>query len=94
MADLISQKISDKTGIPHLVQLLSEQLSSTELSSLLMEVYHQKSMHIPAPRLLQQYRQNIYVKPADTDMISLLEKELQLLRYLKNRAMIRWNYRR
>lgn len=86
MADLISQKISDKTGIPHLVELLSEQLSSTELSSLLMEVYHQKSMHIPAPTLLQQYRDNIYVKPADTDMIVLLEKELQLLRYLKEQG--------
>jgi hypothetical protein len=86
MADLISQKISNKTGIPDLVQLLSEQLSSAELSSLLLEVYHQKSMHIPAPQLLQQYRNNIYVKPADTDMITLLEKELQLLRYLKEQG--------
>ncbi|HEY9258941.1 hypothetical protein [Chitinophaga sp.] len=86
MADLISQKISDKAGIPHLVQLLSEQLSSAELSSLLLEVYHQKSMHTSAPALLQQYRHNIYVKPADTDMIVLLEKELQLLRYLKEQG--------
>jgi len=86
MADLISQKISEKAGIPHLVQLLSEQLSSAELTSLLLEVYHQKSVQLPATALLQQYRENIYVKPADTDMITLLEKELELLRYLKEKG--------
>lgn len=83
MEDFISKKTDRKTGIPNLVQLLRGQISSSELSSLLLEVYQQKSEDIQPAALLQQYRQNIYVQPADTDMIDMLEKELQLLRFLR-----------
>lgn len=86
MADLISQKISKKTGIPHLVQLLSEQLNGSELSSLLMEVYYQQSLRTSPANLLQPYSTNIYTQPSDTDMILLLEKELQLLRFLQQQG--------
>lgn len=83
MEDFISKKTAQKTGIPDLVELLRKQLSSSELSSLLLEVYQRKSEDLRAAALLQQYRQNIYVQPADTDMIETLEKELQLLRFLR-----------
>lgn len=83
MEDFISKKTAQKTGIPDLVEVLREQLSSSELSSLLLEVYQRKSEDLHAATLLQQYRQNIYVQPADTDMIEVLEKELQLLRFLR-----------
>ncbi|WP_142687290.1 hypothetical protein [Chitinophaga polysaccharea] len=83
MEDFISKKTARKTGIPDLVEVLRKQLSSSELSSLLLEVYQRKSEDLHAAALLQQYRQNIYVQPADTDMIEMLEKELQLLRFLR-----------
>lgn len=83
MTDLIAKKISEKAGIPQLLQVLSTQLSSSDLSSLLLEVYQQKAGQVRADTLLQQYRQNIFAQPATTDMVQVLEKELQVLRYLQ-----------
>jgi hypothetical protein len=82
MADFISNKLFKKTGITNLPELLSNEITSAELSSLLLEVYHRRSKHIDPAALLRHYQENIYVQPADTDMITSLEKELQILRYL------------
>jgi hypothetical protein len=79
-ADII-RKIEEKTGIPGIVEMLSEKLSGAELSSLLMEVYAGKAKKITPPLLLRQYRQNRFAHPAGTDMTGLLEKELLLLKH-------------
>jgi hypothetical protein len=84
MADFISEKLFKKTGIANLPQILSTQISSAELSSLLLDVYHRKSQDITPSHLLRHYKENSYVQPADTDMIALLEKELLLLQYLRS----------
>ncbi len=83
MSEHIAQKISERTGVPDMVQLLSAMLSSSELSSLLLEVYRQRSLHITPAALLQQYRNSRFVQPAETDMVSSLEKELQVLKLLQ-----------
>jgi len=83
MTDLIARKISEKAGFPDLVSLLGEQLNGSELSSLLLEVYEQRAARTAAGQLLQQYRNNPLVQPADTDMTGMLEKELEVLRYLQ-----------
>nr|WP_295863668.1 hypothetical protein [uncultured Chitinophaga sp.] len=81
MTDHIAQKISDKTGMPGLLEALGA-LSGSDLSSLLMEVYRLRAERLSAGTLLQQYQRNAFAQPADTDMVLMLEKELEILRYL------------
>jgi hypothetical protein len=80
MKDDIIRKIEEKTGIPDMVETLAGKLSGSAFNSLLMEVYARKAKKITPPALLQQYRKNRFVHPADTDMIGLLEKELEVLK--------------
>jgi hypothetical protein len=79
----IADRISEKSGVPHLVELLADGVTGAELNSLLLAVYDRKVRHLRAPALLQQYRKNRFVQPSDLDMIGLLEQELQTLRYWK-----------
>lgn len=82
MIDLIAKKISEKIGVPNMVDLLTS-ISSSDLSSLLIEVYQQRSVGLSVGSLLQQYQQNSFAQPADTEMLLMLEKELEILRYLQ-----------
>jgi hypothetical protein len=85
MSEPITERISRKTGVPGLVRLLAEQLSGTELSSLLLEVFHERVGRMTPQGLLQQYQANRFVQPSELDMIGVLEMELKALQYLKCR---------
>lgn len=83
MEDKIVRHIGDRLGIPHLVELLAEGLTGSELNSLLLAVYEKRVEGIRPARLLQQYRANRFVHPSDLDMIPMLEWGLGALRHLK-----------
>jgi hypothetical protein len=83
MKDPIIEKIAEKTGIPHIVDLLASRLSGSELNSLLLEVFEKRRKDISPALLLQQYQVNRFVQPAGTDMIELLTRELTTLQFLK-----------
>lgn len=82
MTDHIAQKIAEKAGVPDMPEALRS-LSGSDLSSLLMEVFRLRAEQTPAGSLLQQYQRNAFAQPADTDMVLMLEKELEILRYLR-----------
>lgn len=86
MDDKIIQRIEQKIGIPHIVELLSERLPGSDLNSLLLEVFSNKVRKITPALLLQQYQANRFVQPAETDMIELLEQELRILRFFRERG--------
>src|SRR5258708_21223763 len=79
MKEKIIEHITQKTGIPHLVELLAQGLTGSELNSLLLEVFNQRQKNISPALLLQQYQVNRFVHPAETDMIGLLTLELEVL---------------
>jgi len=79
----LAEKISGMLGIPDLVELLAEKVTGSELNSLLLAVYDRRARHLRAPALLQQYRKNRFVQPSDLDMIGVLERELETLRFWK-----------
>lgn len=83
-SDPIISSILRKTGIPDLVERLSEQLTGSELNSLLLEVFNKKVSRMSPAELLRQYETNRFVQPSPTDMTGLLEKELQILRMLRH----------
>jgi hypothetical protein len=79
----IGDRISDRLGVPDLVEILAERATGAELNSLLLAVYDRKVRGLRAPALLQQYRKNRFVHPSDLDMIGVLEQELRTLRHWK-----------
>ena len=83
MEDKIARHISERLGIPHLVELLAEGLTGSELNSLLLAVYEKKVEGVRPTLLLQQYRADRFVHPADLDMIGMMEWGLRALHHLK-----------
>ncbi|AEV98013.1 hypothetical protein A4D02_14770 [Niastella koreensis] len=79
MGQSIGKIIAQRTGIDNLIDLLADELSGTELNSLLLEVFSRRTQLLTAPELLKQYEQNRFVQPADSDFIHLLERSLQTL---------------
>lgn len=81
MSSVIVNKILERIGQPGLTRILSEELSGTELNSLLLEVFNQSASTITAPQLLNLYQLNRFVKPADLPVIELKRTELDLLEF-------------
>lgn len=79
MSSAIVEKIVQRTGYPGLLSLLAEGLSGSELNSLLLEVFNQRTASMSPAELLGLYRQNRFVKPADLPVIPLRKMELDLL---------------
>jgi hypothetical protein len=80
----IVNKIVHRTGIPDLLKTLSEKISSSELNSLLLEVFHRKVEQCTPADLLRLYQQNRFVKPADTPVLEMRETELSLLKIFQH----------
>jgi hypothetical protein len=77
-SDIIS-KILDRIGQPDLVRLLATELSGTELNSILLEVFNERTANTSPPDLLKLYQLNRFVKPADLPVLELKQTELDLL---------------
>lgn len=88
MGQTIGKIIAQRTGIDNLISLLADELSGTELNSLLLEVFSRRAQQPTAPELLKQYEQNRFVQPANTDFIHLLEKSLQTLKCLSRHQFL------
>jgi hypothetical protein len=82
MAGKIGKTIAQRTGHSELIGILAEQLSGSDLNSLLLEVFARRSQQVSAPELLKQYDNNRFVQPAETDYLLLLERSLQTLQCL------------
>jgi len=77
----IVNKIIERSGQPALLSLLTEQLSGSELNSLLLEVFKLRAKNMTPPDLLTLYQKNRFVKPADLPVIPLKKMELDLLEH-------------
>jgi hypothetical protein len=82
----IIRRIEARTGIPDLARLLVDRLSGSELNSLLLEVFDQRARSGSPEQLLRQYLTNRFVQPAATDLVGLLELELDSLLFLRDRG--------
>jgi hypothetical protein len=70
--DKIVERIERKAGVPGLTSILAEQLSPTDLQSLLLEVYRLRSSRLQPAAVLSDYTSNRFVRPSSTSPISLL----------------------
>lgn len=72
------EKILEKTEQPELVELLSDQISNGELTTLLLEVYKRRAEQIRPSQLLLSLNQNRFVHPPLVDPIQLRQAELKV----------------
>jgi hypothetical protein len=72
-------RLLQKIGNPDLIEELTNQLSLSELNSLLLEIMNRKTTTIFPATLLKQYRQNRFVTPSAVDSLSFSKMETPLL---------------
>ncbi len=66
--------------MPGIVEILGEKLSTSDLNSLLLEVFRAKTAHISPSGLLRAYRQNRFVQPSAVDAVAFGEFTLEWLK--------------
>lgn len=76
MQKKIVQRIEDELQCPHLFNSLVEKCSFPDLTSLLLEVYHEKTKKVTPKLLLQQYMNNRFVQPAKANVCEALKFDL------------------
>ena len=75
-------KILIEYGYENLISFLSDELTESELNSLLLDVFMNKSKLKKASQILKDYSENRFVKPSTIDPIANTEIELQILKIL------------
>jgi hypothetical protein len=73
MNSKLTKRIIDKTGIPDILDALVERISLSDLQSLLLDVYHRRTMKADTASLFRQYNSNRFVRPSNTDVRKEIE---------------------
>ena len=68
MADPIVDRIVRESGVPDLVEVLTERLAPTDLHSLLLEVYRRRAARLAPRDVLAQYERSRLFRPASLDV--------------------------
>lgn len=71
----IVERIEKQVGVNGLVSILAEQLSPTDLQSLLLEVYRNRSHRTLPSSVLSDFEANRFVRPSSASPVSLLAWE-------------------
>ena len=75
MTSKIIERIERKAGIPGLATVLAEQVSPTDLQSLLLEVYRQQAGHRTPAQVLADHENNRFTRPSQVTSQDLLDWE-------------------
>ncbi len=62
-------RIVRELGVEEIVELLSERIPGTDLNTLLLEVFREKTNTSSARELFTRYQENRFVQPATVDPI-------------------------
>jgi hypothetical protein len=82
------ERIVRKLGVDEIVELLSERISGTDLNTLLLEVFREKTHRSTASELFKRYQTNRFVHPATVDPIQLKQLEIDVLKIANNHLAI------
>lgn len=77
-ADL--ERILNKLGKSDLITCLAEQISGSDLNTLLLKVFNEKVTNSSPSDLLKRYRENRFVHPAKIDALQLKQLEMDVLK--------------
>lgn len=79
MQSQIVTKVLERIGQPDLMRVLSEDLTGTELNTVLLDVFANACAKLSPPRLLNRYQLNKFVKPSDLPVLELKRMEVDVL---------------
>lgn len=78
----VSAHIVSRRGIQEIVDVLNNDLSGSELNSVLLDVFNKRVQRETAASLLHKYERNKLVRPYDTDLVKFKEYELNCYKIL------------
>jgi hypothetical protein len=84
--DSISKLIEQRIGYTNLLDDLTENLSWSELNTLLLELFRKKTKAITPARLLNQFQRNRFTMPSSADAIAIKELELKCLKLASDKG--------
>ncbi|WP_419875299.1 hypothetical protein [Candidatus Pristimantibacillus sp. PTI5] len=73
------QRIIRELGQEKIIALLTDQISASDLNSLLLEVFREKTMQASPKELLKKYEANRFVQPAAVQPLALKQLEIDML---------------
>ena len=73
MSSKIIKRILEKINQPELLDVFVNNISATDLQSLLLEVFKRRTKGQTAKDLFEQYNSNRFVKPAQVDPLSMMK---------------------
>jgi hypothetical protein len=73
------RRVLAQAGGPGLLDLLTDQLSGTDLTTLLLEVFRRRASRLTPAEVMRRYRTDRFVAPALTDITALRRAEDMLL---------------
>lgn len=82
----IGHHIISKLDLQDIVRILSEELSGSELNTLLLDVFNKRVQQETPSTLLNKYEANKLVKPAQVDVLRYKAYELNCYRILSGRG--------
>ncbi|MDM5196518.1 hypothetical protein QUF79_00185 [Fictibacillus enclensis] len=78
------KRINKELGIERIVELLTERIPGSDLSTLLLQVFQEKTKKLDPGELLKRYQTNRVVQPVSIDLIKLRQMELDVLKIASN----------
>src|SRR5690349_1855611 len=79
----ISDLLAKRMGYSNLFVDLSENLSASELNTLLLELFRTRAKKVTPAELLRQFQKNRFASPSAVDTIDFKEFELRCLKLAK-----------
>lgn len=84
----IGDHIVSRLNAQGIVNVLSDELSGSELNSILLDVFNRRVQKETPSSVLNKYEKNKFVQPADIDMVSFKEKELSCYKILAAKGFV------
>lgn len=78
--DSLSKLLTEKSGYADLLNDLDKKISSSELNSLLLELFRKRAKKNSPEALLKQFEKNRFAQPARINTLDIIELELRCLR--------------
>src|SRR5215469_2909029 len=73
------RRVLTQAGGPELLDLLADELSGTDLTTLLLEVFRRRASRLTPAEVMRRYRTDRFVAPAPTNITALRRTEDMLL---------------
>ncbi|MEP7323729.1 MAG: hypothetical protein ABI761_17520 [Saprospiraceae bacterium] len=80
------KKLSDKTGVPDLIDRISERLSGSELNTLLLGLFRHIIHQKKTGELIQSFQNSRFFKPSSVDPVLYKTLEIECLNFIKTYA--------